>query len=132
MRRRLALAVLPLLALAACQPAPPPPASRAATVVFFTEDSAGLDDNARSIIEQAAAQAMQRPGAPVRVRGFTAPEAGTGAYNKALAATRAQHVADHLAAAGVARDRIRIEPRGAVPYESYPTESRRVEIVIGS
>jgi outer membrane protein OmpA-like peptidoglycan-associated protein len=130
MRRRLAFAVLPLLALAACQ-APEPPAPAPVTVVFFNADSAALDENAQAIVTQAAGLAKDRPTAPVRVRGFAAPDTGTAAFNKALATTRAQHVADHLAEAGVARSRIRIESRGAVPFDSFPTESRRVEIVIG-
>jgi outer membrane protein OmpA-like peptidoglycan-associated protein len=130
MHRRLAFAVLSLLALAACQtPAPPVPAP--VTVVFFDADSAALDANAQGIVGQAADLAKERPGAAVRVRGFAAPDTGTAAFNKALATLRAQHVADHLAEAGVERSRIRIESRGAVPFESFPTESRRVEIVIG-
>ena len=130
MRRRLAFAVLPLLALAACQSAGAA-APAPVTVVFFTADSAALDENAQAIVDQAAGLAKAAPGVPVRVRGFAAPDTGTAAFNKALAATRAQHVADHLAEAGVERSRIRIELRGAVPFDSFPTELRRVEIVIG-
>jgi outer membrane protein OmpA-like peptidoglycan-associated protein len=129
MRRRLAFAALPLLVLAACQA--PAPAPAPVTVVFFTADSASLDTDAQAIVVQAAGLAKERPSAPVRVRGFAAPDAGTAAFNKALAGLRAQHVADHLAEAGVPRGRIRIESRGAVPFDSFPTESRRVEIVIG-
>jgi len=130
MRRRLAFAVLPLLALAACQ-TPEPPAPAPVTVVFFTADSAALDPDAQGIVGQAAGLAKARPGVPVRVRGFAAPDTGTAAFNKALATLRAQHVADHLAEAGVERSRIRLESRGAVPFDSFPTESRRVEIVVG-
>jgi len=128
MRRHLLLAALPLL-LAGCQATPPGPAAR--TVVFFNADSAALDENAQEIVAQAATIAKDRPGAGVRVRGFAAPDSGTPAFNKSLAAARAQHVADHLMASGVARGRIRIESRAAVPFESFPTEARRVEIVIG-
>jgi outer membrane protein OmpA-like peptidoglycan-associated protein len=130
MRRRLVLAALPLLGLAACQ-APGPAAPAPVTVVFFNEDSAALDANAEAVVAQAAGLAKERPGAPVRVRGFAAPDGGTAAFNRALANARAQQVADRLAASGVDRGRIRIEPRGPVPFESFPTESRRVEIVIG-
>ena len=130
MRRRLAFAVLPLLALVACQ-APQPSGPAPATVVFFNADSAALDEKAQAIVAQAAGLAKERPAAAVRVRGFAAPDSGTAAFNKALAGLRAQNVADNLAAAGVERGRIRIESRGAVPFDSFPTESRRVEIVIG-
>jgi hypothetical protein len=34
-------------------------------------------------------------------------------------------------AAGVSPDRIRVQPRGPVPYEAMQIESRRVEIAIG-
>jgi outer membrane protein OmpA-like peptidoglycan-associated protein len=129
MRRRLALAALPLLALAACQAPAPPPAP--VTVVFFGADSAALDENAEAIVTQAAGLAKERPGAPVRVRGFAAPDTGTAAFNRSLAETRARHVADHLAQSGIDRARIRVESRGAVPFESFPTEARRVEIVVG-
>ncbi|RAI58384.1 OmpA family protein [Roseicella frigidaeris] len=131
MRRRLALAALPLLVLAACQQPAPAPAPLPVPVVFFNADSAALDDQARDVIAQAAAAAKQRPDQPVRVRGFAAPDSGSGAFNKALAALRAQQVADQLVEAGIDRGRIRLEPRGAVAYDSFPTESRRVEIVIG-
>ena len=130
MRRRIMLAALPLLALAACQ-APEPPAPAPVTVVFFNADSAALDEDAQAIVAQAAGLAKERPSAPVRVRGFAAPDTGTAAFNKALAGARAQHVADHLANSGVARSRIRMKSRGAVPFDSFPTKSRRVEIVIG-
>lgn len=130
MRRRLVLAALPLSALAACQQ----PAARGPVpivVVFFNQDSAALDENAQVLVAQAAMAARERAGGPVRVRGFAAPDNGTGAFNRSLAQTRARQVADRLVEAGVERSRIRIEPRGAVPFESFPTESRRVEIAIG-
>jgi outer membrane protein OmpA-like peptidoglycan-associated protein len=129
MRRRFALVALPLLTLAACQAPTPGPAP--STVVFFTADSAALDENATQIVAQAAVLAKQRPGAPVRVRGFAAPDTGTPAFNRTLAGARAQHVADHLVESGVERSRIKVEPRGAVPFDSFPTESRRVEILVG-
>lgn len=131
MRRRLVLAALPVLALAACQAPDPGPA--AATVVFFNQDSAALDENGTAVVAQAAAQAKARPGQIVRVRGFAANTAGTAGFNQALSAARARHVADHLAEAGVERSRIRIESRGAIaPSDpAFPTEARRVDILIG-
>ena len=139
MHRRFVLTTVPLLGLAACETAPatsevavaaasPPPAPT--TIVFFTADSAALDDNARQIVAQAAAVAQARPGQSVRVRGFAAPDkAPNRSFGKALANARAQHVADHLVELGVDRGRIRIESRGTVPFESFATEARRVEIL---
>lgn len=117
-------------ALAGCmQNASSPDAPRG--VVFFTADSAALDDAALGAIRESAALARANPSTIVHVRGFAAPDTGTAAFNRTLAQARAQAVADNLAAAGVPANRIRIESRGAVPFEMMPTESRRVEIVIG-
>jgi outer membrane protein OmpA-like peptidoglycan-associated protein len=126
--RRLFLAALPMLALAACQVPAQAPASR--SVVFFTADSAALDENATSLVSEVADRAKASPSAPIRIRGFTAPEGSPG-FNRALAEARARNVADVLVAAGIDRNRIRVEPRGPVSYELIPTESRRVEILLG-
>lgn len=100
-------------------------------VVFFTADSAALDASAQEAIKQAAATAQQRPNVPVHVRGFSAPDAGSAAFNRALARTRTEGVIDALVNAGVPRARISSEARGAVAFDLMPTESRRVEIVVG-
>ena len=140
---RLVLVAPLLLGLAACQgmpgatPAVAPAAGSAPAaaaiqprVVFFTEDSAALNGDAEAIIRTAAAQAKANPRAPVSVLGFAGPEGSVG-FNKALSDARARNVADHLVEAGVERSRVTIRPRGPVPFEMMPTESRRVEIVIG-
>lgn len=124
-----------LLTVAGCAQMSPPPTPALATrtvVVFFTADSAALDQAAQSAIAEAANTAKQRPNATIRVRGFAAPDAGSPAFNQSLANTRAQGVADALVQAGVPRIQLRMESRGAVAYEMMPTESRRVEILIGS
>ena len=124
--RRLLLVVPILAGVLACTPG-----GARRMVVFFTADSTALDDGARSVIQQAAEAARFAPLDPVRVLGFAAPDTGTPAYNHTLAEARAQHVADGLIAAGVAPGRVRIQSRGAVPFEMMPAEARRVEIVIG-
>ena len=132
MRRRHLLLALP--GLAACQPtgnqstgtqpqAPLP-------VVFFTEDSAALGDEARALIAEAAERARANPRLPVAVLGFAAP-AGSAGFNQAISDARARNVADALIEQGVAASRISIRPRGPVPFELIPTEARRVEIHIG-
>ncbi len=141
MLRRSALAALaaplPLLAaLAACQSRSGGEAraarQRPLPVVFFTDDSAAMGPEARAVIAEAAERARARPGVPVAVRGFTAPEGNPSpAFSRALAEARAQNVADALVAGGVPRDRIRVQPRGPVPFEMMPVESRRVEIHLG-
>lgn len=125
MRRRPLLAVAPLLVLAACATQAP----QRTVTVFFTADSASLEGEAATVVRDAAGVARGATG-PVTVLGFAGP-AGGAAYNRALSEARAQHVADLLAQNGVARERIRIVPRGPVPFEAVATESRRVEIRFG-
>ncbi len=140
MLRRSALAALAVpmssLALAACQSRSSGEThaarQRALPVVFFTDDSAAMGPEARAVIAGAAERARARPGVPVAVRGFTAPEGNPSpAFSRALAEARAQNVANALVAGGVPRDRIRVQPRGPVPFEMMPVESRRVEIHLG-
>lgn len=129
MRPSRLLASLPVLyALAGCA-APVPAQPR--TVVFFTADSAGLDNAARTVIRKAALDAEAAPAATVHVLGFAAPDSGSAAYNRALAQARAQAVADGLVAAGVPAAHVVIQSRGMVPYAAMPTEARRVEIQVG-
>lgn len=125
MRRRQLLAAAPALMVAACATEPASPLITA----FFTADSASLEGEATEVVRQAARRAAATTG-PVTVLGFAGP-AGGAAYNRALSEARAQHVADVLAQNGVARERIRVVPRGPVPFEDVPTESRRVQIRIG-
>jgi outer membrane protein OmpA-like peptidoglycan-associated protein len=126
--RRLLLVALPMLALAGCQMPNQAPASR--SVVFFTADSAALDENAASLVSEVAERAKANPSLPIRVRGFAAPDGSPG-FNRSLSEARARNVADVLVAAGIDRSRVRVEPRGPVSYEMIPTESRRVEILLG-
>jgi outer membrane protein OmpA-like peptidoglycan-associated protein len=71
MRRRLAFAVLPILALAACQATPRTPELHN---VYFTAESAALDDSARNTIAGAAREANASPATFVKVRGFAVSE----------------------------------------------------------
>jgi outer membrane protein OmpA-like peptidoglycan-associated protein len=125
MRRRSLFAAAPVLLAAACANEPASPV----ITVFFMEDSATLNAEAQDVVKAAARRAAAATG-PVTVLGYAGP-AGAAAYNRALSEARAQHVADLMVANGVARERIRIVPRGPVPFQDVPTESRRVEIRIG-
>ena len=129
-RRFLAAAALPLL-FAACETATPAATAQPQRyVIFFTEDSAALNENGNQVIAQAAAAAKARPTVPVAVLGFAGP-AGSQAFNQALSDARARNVADTLTGLGIPISRIQIRPRGPVDFDLVPTESRRVEIVIG-
>jgi outer membrane protein OmpA-like peptidoglycan-associated protein len=125
MRRRHVFAAAPALLVAACAPQ----SAMQTVTVFFTEDSSTLDPEAQAVVRRAAEVARGTTG-PILVVGFAGP-AGGASYNRALSEARAQHVADLLVASGLPRDRVRIVPRGAVPFDSVPTESRRVEIRAG-
>ncbi|WP_426954773.1 OmpA family protein [Muricoccus radiodurans] len=127
MRRRALSLLLPLAAVAACAA----PGAPIRDDVFFTADSALLDDAARTVINRVAASARANPNAPVRVRGFAAPDTGTATFNRTLSQARAQAVADALVGAGVPNTRVTVEASGGVAFTATPTESRRVEIVIG-
>jgi hypothetical protein len=121
------LTALPLLAGCAMTAAPP---VAPVAVVFFTEDSAALDTAAEGVVGEVARQAAAQPGLPVTVLGFSDPDGGR-AFNRALSAARAENVAEGLRRAGIRPERIRATPRGPVPFELMPLESRRVEIRIG-
>ena len=135
MLRRSLLAAAPLPLLAACgssRSGGEAARRRPLPVVFFTDDSAAMGPEARAVVAEAAERARARPGVPVAVRGFTAPEGNPSpAFSRALAEARARNVADALVANGLPPDRVRVQPRGPVPFETMPVESRRVEIQIG-
>jgi outer membrane protein OmpA-like peptidoglycan-associated protein len=125
-RRLLALAALPLLAgceaLTLTRLADEP-----VRVVFFNEDSASLEAPAREVVRSAAHAAARHPSARVNVFGYAGPAGGM-AFNRALSEQRARHVAELLREFGVAGERVFVVPRGPVPFEAAPIESRRVEI----
>lgn len=118
-----------LLALAACAGSAASGGQR--YPVYFQEWSASLDDGGRAAVAQAAGWANSHPAAVVHVIGYADPE-GTPQANRDLSRTRAQVVADGLAADGVATQRIRIEGAGAVGFAMDSQESRRVTISLGT
>lgn len=130
MRRRALLATLPIAALGACATATPP-AQSPLRFVFFEDDSAALGEAARAVVTGAARDALANPSAPVRVLGYVAPEPGETPI-VALSRARAEVVANELARAGVPRERIRVEGRGAAEPGDQQVARRRVEIRIGA
>lgn len=128
-RMLLAAAVLPLVA--ACAELDPflvrDPANLPRPVIFFTEDSSTLDDAAKATIREASDTANRFPDARVNVFGYAGPVGGV-AFNRQLSDARAQVVAAELRRNGVASERIFVVPRGPVPFDMAPIESRRVEI----
>jgi outer membrane protein OmpA-like peptidoglycan-associated protein len=129
MRRRALLAASPLALLGACATAPAGPAPL--HVVFFEDDSLEPTPAALATIQDAARQAAARPGVPVRVFGYVAPDNMAPAPLLVLSRRRADRVAAELRTFGVPAERIQILGRGAVDPIGNPVESRRVEIRIG-
>lgn len=131
MRRRMLLTAAAPLMLAGCE------AFNAATgrrledepvdIVFFTIDGDTLDGSARAVVRAAARTAARHPSARVNVFGYAGPAGGV-AFNRELSDRRARHVAELLREFGVAGERVFVVPRGPVPFEMDPIESRRVEI----
>ena len=125
--RRLLL-TLPLAALAACAVPPAAPSSEQVRPVFFTADSAHLDDEARGVVTEAAAIAARHPNRAVRVLGYASTRTGSPQFNDAISEARARAVGDALVAAGVSRARVRVEPQGGTDPALASVESRRVDL----
>lgn len=123
-------ALIGFAAPAAAQPGALPPA----VPVFFQPWSAALDGHALAAIARAAKAARANPGDDVVVTGG-ADSVGSEQANVYLSETRAQVVADQLAADGVSRKRIKIEGQGivasGVPNGTPAQIARRVLIQVG-
>jgi len=98
-------------------------------VVYFEEWSAGIDDNARGVIVDAAQHALSVPRVSVQVTGFADPT-GSRRANELLSQLRAQRVLDFLRDQGIASARITTAGRGPTAFALTSQESRRVEIFI--
>ena len=106
-----------------------------ATPIFFQPFSAALDESAMTTIATAAKAAEAQPDATVIVTG-AADSVGSLLANKYLSETRAQVVADALAADGVAPSRIHMRAAGIAsapgPVGAPAQSARRVLIQIVS
>jgi hypothetical protein len=96
--------------------------------VFFAQWSALLDADALTVIDAAAAWALENPQAPVVVAEY-ADAAGPAAM-AALAGVRAQLVEDRLAERGLDRARISRVRRDVTEVPGMAQESQRVDIVV--
>ncbi len=95
-------------------------------LVFFPLWSGDIDDAAKNVIGQAAAQ-IKQSGADATITGY-ADSAGSDQANLYLTELRAQRVIDGLVADGVPAERLKLVARGAQMVAGVA--SRRVEIAI--
>jgi outer membrane protein OmpA-like peptidoglycan-associated protein len=121
MRRRAILAA-PLALLPAAALAQPQK-----FIVFFHPWSAELDPPARDVVAAAIAHARANPALQVDIVGFASTNGGSRA-NLYLSLVRAQRLADLMAEAGIAPERIARIGEGAVNSVGTAEEARRVEI----
>lgn len=102
-----------------------------ASVVFFTEWSALLDDAARNVVRTAADSIANDSSAKVTVSGY-ADTTGSAEANELMSTLRAQVVMDLLVEDGVPATRITRAGRGATPDVGGKLESRRVVITVSN
>jgi peptidoglycan-associated lipoprotein len=99
--------------------------------VYFGFDNVGLDDAARTALNNNAECVQSVQGRGVLVIGHTDPR-GTEEYNIALSENRAQTVGDYLARLGIDPARFRFVPKGETEAtgsdESGWSQDRRVEL----
>jgi len=119
------------------RPAPEPEvAFEFDATVLFAFDSAALRDDARAELDEAAGVLAPRDGIVlIEVAGHT-DSIGTDEYNQRLSERRAQAVADHLAARGVDRDRMRVvgfgESQPKVPNTTPANRQQNRRVVIST
>ncbi len=124
--RRALLALIPVLAIAACAPKAGGPYD-----IFFKDESATLTPDARALIAKAASEAKNWGAKSINVDGFAGKDGARDAH-EALSVKRAEAVAAELVANGVSPDLIhRVEGHGdAGAIAGVTVGERRVEIRI--
>jgi peptidoglycan-associated lipoprotein len=79
--------------------------------VYFTENSAALDDTAKTTLDNQAAWLSTYTAYRIKVEGF-ADEKGSAQFNMQLGAKRADAVASYLAAKGIPATRLKAKSFG--------------------
>lgn len=122
---------------AALAPGAPPPPAPSDSLVFFDWDSSELTPEARSIVNQAAANAKAQNATRIVAVGHT-DTSGSARYNEILSVRRAEAVRDEMVLSGVPADIIEVIGRGqtepliATPDGVREPQNRRVAIQIVS
>ena len=105
--------------------------------VFFSFDTANLDESARQTLEKEALWLKRFPNVQVTIQG-NCDERGTREYNLALGARRAEAVKEYLTIAGVGADRLttisfgKEQPVCSESNEACWTKNRRAVSVISN
>lgn len=101
---------------------------------FFKTDSAELNLQDKSTLDQVVSYLQNNPKEHIRINGYT-DVTGPAAYNMTLSQKRAQSVADYLVRHGISTDRIETKGYGATNFiasNATPAgraKNRRVEIL---
>lgn len=119
MRRLLPIVILSLLAGCANVPA-------RKYVVFFSPNSATLDEAAQNVVTEAAQIAERYPAGILKIEGYAAAGKDLSA-DELLAIDRTKVVSKQLVSDGVAENRLRQQPRPTTG-EDKSVAARRVEI----
>jgi peptidoglycan-associated lipoprotein len=116
-------------AMAARNPLAPSNRPLAATsYVFFDSGSESLSPQAQQDLDAAAAWLVAHPSEHILVQGHT-DSTGSTDYNMQLSFRRGVAVADYLAARGVPRDRIAIDPEGEKRASKEASQADRRAII---
>ena len=93
--------------------------------IFFVLNSARIQDDQKSKIDELAEYLQKNPSAKVQVTGYADVNTGNSRINKTLSEKRAVNVADALKTKGISTDRIIVDFKGDTvqPYKT-PKENR--------
>ena len=98
--------------------------------IFFALNSARIQDDQKSKIDELAEYLQKNPSAKVQVTGYADVNTGNSRINKTLSDKRAVNVADALKTKGISTDRIIIDSKGDTVQPYKTPEENRVSICI--
>lgn len=121
--------VLFLAAVAGCSPAEHSVRHDDVFLIFFEEFSANILPEAKSIVDEAAAEAKRQHIRSIRIEA-RANATGSPDATMKLAETRAAVIRDALQADGIRPDMIRLVPVGQAGTTDRGVGTRRVDIIL--
>lgn len=98
--------------------------------IFFTINSSKIRESEQVKVDELVAYMNQYPESKVMITGYADKATGNASINERISKRRAQSVADAIAAAGIALDRITTDAKGDTEQPFEVMESNRVSICI--